>query len=51
MVSHKSNNRRKNLHQRRRTLVRRIIDALLRGKADEDTAATLMDAATKRGAK
>jgi hypothetical protein len=51
MTTHRSTPLRRIIHKRRRTLVRRIIDALLRGKADEDTAATLMDAATKRGAK
>jgi hypothetical protein len=51
MVSHKTNNRRKNTHQRTRTLVRRIIDAFIRGRETEDTAAVRMQEADKRGRK
>jgi hypothetical protein len=51
MVSHKTNNRRHATHARRRSAIRRIIDALLRGRTDEDRAAAEIEAATKRGAK
>ena len=51
MTSHKLLPIRRNTHKRRRRGVRTWIMAFLRGKADEDTAITQIEAATKRGAK
>ena len=51
MTSHKSTSRRHATHARRRSAIRRIIDALLRGRTDEDRAAVAIGEADKRGAK
>jgi hypothetical protein len=51
MTTHRSTPTRRITHKRRRTLVRRIIDALIRGRETEDTAAVRMQEADRRGAK
>jgi hypothetical protein len=51
MTTHRSTPTRRIIHKRTRTLVRRIIDALIRGRETEDTAAVRMQEADRRGAK
>jgi hypothetical protein len=49
--THRTSNRRHATHARRRSAIRRIIDALLRGRTDEDRAAAEIEVANRKGAK
>jgi hypothetical protein len=51
MTTHRNTPIRRITHKRRRSGIRTWIMAFLRGKADEDTTITQIEAASKRGAK